>query len=46
MAFDGDGTDAIWNHAATGEILHGQIVSGNCFPLLGVNAVVGRMLSS
>ena len=45
MAFDGDGTEAIWNHAGTGEILHGQVVSGNLFSLLGVNAVVGRTLS-
>ena len=46
MAFDGDGTDAIWNNAGTGQIVHGQLVSGNLFPLLGVNAVVGRTLST
>jgi hypothetical protein len=34
MAFDGDGEDAIWNHAGTGEILHVQFVSGNLFSLL------------
>ncbi len=45
MAFDGDSEDAIWNHEGTGEILHGQFVSGNLFSLLGVNAVVGRTLS-
>jgi predicted permease len=44
MAFDGDGTDAIWNHEGVGEILHGQLVSGNLFPLLGVNAMAGRTL--
>ncbi|MGH9591039.1 MAG: ADOP family duplicated permease [Terracidiphilus sp.] len=44
-AFDGDGTDAIWNHEGTGEILHGRLVSGNLFSLLGVSAVVGRTLS-
>ena len=45
MAFDGDGTEAIWNHAGAGEIVHGQLVSGNLFPLVGVNAVLGRALS-
>ncbi|MGC2301039.1 MAG: ABC transporter permease, partial [Acidobacteriaceae bacterium] len=45
MAFDGDGEDAIWNHAGTGEILHVQFVSGNLFSLLGLNAVAGRTLS-
>jgi len=44
MAFDGDGTQAIWNHEGTGEILHGQLVSGNLFSLLGVNAALGRTL--
>jgi predicted permease len=46
MAFDGDGTDAIWNHEGTGEILHGQLVSGNLFPLLGLSAVRGRTLAA
>lgn len=46
MAFDGDGEDAIWNHAGTGEILHAHFVSGNLFSLLGLNAVAGRMLST
>lgn len=45
MAFDGDGTEAIWNHAGAGEIVHGQLVSGNLFSLVGVNAVLGRTLS-
>ncbi|MFC5862815.1 ADOP family duplicated permease [Acidicapsa dinghuensis] len=45
MAFDGDGQEAIWNQAGTGEIVHGQLVSGNLFSLAGVNAVVGRTLS-
>jgi predicted permease len=46
MAFDSDGEDAIWNHAGTGEVLHVQFVSGNLFALLGLNAVVGRTLST
>jgi predicted permease len=44
MAFDGDGTEAIWNRQGAGEIVHGQLVSGNLFSLLGVNAVLGRTL--
>ena len=46
LAFDGDGTDAIWNHGGAGEIMHGQLVSGNFFPLLRVNAVAGRTLAA
>jgi predicted permease len=46
MAFDGDGQDAIWNRGGTGRILHGQLVSGNLFPLLGMNAVAGRLLTA
>ena len=46
MAFDGDGTDAIWNHQGAGEILHGQIVSGNLFSLLGLSAAVGNTFSA
>ncbi|HEX5234250.1 MAG TPA: ABC transporter permease [Silvibacterium sp.] len=45
MAFDGDGTQAIWNHQGAGEILHGQLVSGNLFPLLGIKPVTGRTLA-
>jgi len=46
IAFDGDGEDAIWNHAGTGEILHVQFASGNLFSLLRLNAVAGRTLSA
>lgn len=45
MAFDGDPEGAIWNHEGSGEILQGQFVSGNLFPLIGIDAVSGRMLS-
>jgi predicted permease len=44
-AFDGDGSPTIWNRAGIGEIVQGQLVSGNYFSLLGVNAVLGRVLS-
>ena len=46
MAFDGDGEDAIWNREGRGEILHGHLVSGNLFPVLGINAVMGRVLTA
>ena len=46
LAFDGDGEQAIWNHKGTGEILQGQLISGNLFALAGVDAVVGRALSA
>lgn len=46
MAFNGDGTQAIWNHAGTGEILNGQLVSGNFFSLAGIQPVIGRLLST
>ena len=45
MAFEGDGTEAIWNHAGAGEIVHGQLVSGNLFQFTGVKALAGRTLS-
>jgi predicted permease len=45
MASDGDGIDVIWNHAGSGQILSSQVVSGNFFSLLGVNAAMGRTLS-
>jgi predicted permease len=45
LAFDGDGTNVIWNHSSSGQILLSQVVSGNFFSLLGVNAALGRTLS-
>lgn len=44
-AFAEAGRETIWNHDGAGEILHGQLVSGNGFSVLGVNAVLGRTLS-
>src|SRR5215472_17158803 len=45
LAFDGDGTEVIWNHSGSGQMLLSQVVSGNFFSVLGVNAAMGRMLS-
>jgi predicted permease len=45
VAFDGDGASVIWNRQGEGEAVHGQLVSGNYFSVLGVNAEIGRALS-
>lgn len=45
LAFDGDPEPVIWNRDGTGQILHGQLVSGNFFSGLGVDPVLGRALS-
>ncbi len=46
LAFDGDGSRAIWNRSGEGQVIQGQLVSGNYFSLLGVNAALGRVISS
>lgn len=46
MGFDGDGTQAIWNYDGSGQVLQGQLVSGNLFSLVGVDPVVGRAISA
>ena len=46
LAFDGDGSRAIWNRSGEGQVIQGQLVSGNYFSLLGVNAALGRVLSN
>jgi predicted permease len=46
LAFDGDGSQAIWNRAGAGQVIQGQLVSGNFFSLLGVNGALGRMIST
>ncbi len=45
LAFDGDGHPTIWNRSGEGQVVQGQLVSGNYFPLLGVNAALGRGIS-
>jgi predicted permease len=44
--FDGDPEQVIWNRAGNGELVQGQIVSGNFFSVLGVPAAMGRTLSA
>jgi predicted permease len=46
LAFDGDGAESIWNRNGQGQVVQGQLASGNFFSLLGVNAALGRTLSS
>ena len=42
LAFDGDPESVIWNRFGEGQVVQGQLVSGNFFSLLGVNAFLGR----
>ena len=42
LAFDGDPESVIWNRTGEGQVVEGQLVSGNFFSLLGVNASLGR----
>jgi predicted permease len=46
LAFDGDGAPTIWNRSGEGQVIQRQLVSGNYFPLLGVHATLGRVIST
>lgn len=46
LAFDGDPLSIIWNRSGEGQVVLGQLVSGNFFSLLSVNAVLGRTISA
>jgi predicted permease len=46
LAFDGDGSETIWNRSGQGQTIQGQLVSGNYFSLLGVRAGLGRMIAN
>jgi hypothetical protein len=46
LAFDGDPESVIWNKSGEGQVVMGQLVSGNFFSLLGVNALLGRTISA
>src|SRR5215469_6015873 len=45
LAFDGDPHLIIWNRSGEGQVVLGQLVSGNFFSLLGVKAVLGSTIS-
>ena len=45
LAFDGDPEPVIWNRDGNGEVVQGQIVSGNFFSVLDVPAAMGRTIS-
>ena len=45
VAFDGDPEGVTWNRAGNGEVVQGQIVSGNYFATLGVQAAMGRTIT-
>jgi predicted permease len=46
LAYDGDPHLVIWNRSGEGQTVLGQLVSGNFFSLLAVNAVLGRTISA
>jgi predicted permease len=41
-AFDGDPHVVSWSHGGQGEMVYGQLVSGNFFSVLGVEPALGR----
>ncbi len=42
MAYDGDPDGIIWNRSGHGQVLHGQLISGNAFSVAGVGMAMGR----
>lgn len=42
LAYDGDPEEIIWNRSGHGQVLHGQLVSGNAFSVAGVDVAMGR----
>jgi predicted permease len=42
LAFDGDPLPVSWSNGSQGQQMHGQLVSGNFFGVLGVKLVLGR----
>ena len=41
-AFTGEASSVVWNRSGEGELLHGAMVSGNFFSLLGIRPALGR----
>ena len=41
-AFDGDPRPVNWSNSGQGQMVHGQLVSGNFFSVSGIQAVMGR----
>ncbi|MGA8089218.1 MAG: ABC transporter permease [Terracidiphilus sp.] len=46
LAFDSDGSRAIWNRSGEGQMVQGELVSGNFFSLLEVSPARGRLISA
>jgi predicted permease len=46
LAFDGDPEQVNWTRNGSGEVIDGQLVSGNFFSELGVKPSLGRVLSA
>jgi len=42
LAYDGDPEGIIWNRSGHGQVLHGQLISGNAFSVAGVGVAMGR----
>jgi len=42
LGYDGDPEGIIWNRGGHGEVIHGQLVSGNAFSVAGVGVTIGR----
>src|SRR5437773_6685058 len=42
LAFDGEMRPVSWSRSAEGGLIHGQLLSGDFFPVLGVNPALGR----
>ena len=42
LAYDGDPDGIIWNRSGHGQVLHGQLISGNAFSVAGVGMAMGR----
>jgi predicted permease len=45
-AFDGDPRPVNWSNSGQGQMVHGQLVSGNFFAVSGIQPVLGRTLIS